>query len=173
MDGVTKSTGQDYNDHFVDWTFRESPRQNSSSHLSPSVGKINTGLKCLSKTTSARKHRTSPQKAHEVYENLDEKRSAANIMERKRMERLNVALDRLRNRIPAAGENSKRCSKIKTLKLAIEYIHDLQKLLTMEETGSWNRRHFASNHQHHGEMYRGTDSIQPLLYNVPTTYTSS
>lgn len=42
------------------------------------------------------------------------------------MERLNVALDRLRNRIPAAGENSKRCSKIKTLKLAIEYIQDLQ-----------------------------------------------
>ncbi|OQR67681.1 pancreas transcription factor 1 subunit alpha-like [Tropilaelaps mercedesae] len=70
--------------------------------------------------------------------------------ERRRMERLNVALDRLRSRIPAIYENSRRCSKIKTLKLAIAYIQYLQMLLTKDDT-AWNRC-LSHDLQRHSEL---------------------
>lgn len=71
---------------------------------------------------------------------LERRRSLANHQERRRMHRLNSALDRLRSAIPArlqsacnsGGSNSasaRRLSKIKTLKMAINYIGELQSVL--------------------------------------------
>lgn len=56
-------------------------------------------------------------------EELDRKRITANIQERRRMQRLNTALERLKRSIPQHLHiQSRRLSKIKTLKLAIDYI---------------------------------------------------
>lgn len=71
---------------------------------------------------------------------LERRRSLANHQERRRMHRLNSALDRLRSAIPprlqsgcnSGGSNSassRRLSKIKTLKMAINYIGELQTVL--------------------------------------------
>ncbi|CAN7950188.1 unnamed protein product, partial [Ixodes pacificus] len=58
---------------------------------------------------------------------LERRRSLANHQERRRMHRLNSALDRLRSAIPSPS--SRRLSKIKTLKMAISYIGELQTVL--------------------------------------------
>ncbi|XP_077539681.1 uncharacterized protein LOC144152309 [Haemaphysalis longicornis] len=61
---------------------------------------------------------------------LERRRSLANHQERRRMHRLNSALDRLRSAIPPRLQNgSRRLSKIKTLKMAISYIVELQAVL--------------------------------------------
>ncbi|XP_018493905.1 protein atonal homolog 7-like [Galendromus occidentalis] len=88
--------------------------------------------------------RKRKRKITEDAEDLVEKRTAANTMERRRMERLNTALDRLREIIPAASD--KRVSKIKTLKMAIAYIDYLQKLLLHNEPSGWEP-HFPYKYQ--------------------------
>lgn len=62
---------------------------------------------------------------------LERRRSVANHQERRRMHRLNSALDLLRSVIPSQFQNGnhRRLSKIKTLKMAIRYISELQKVL--------------------------------------------
>ncbi|CAG2103920.1 unnamed protein product [Medioppia subpectinata] len=62
---------------------------------------------------------------------LDRKRDLANKQERRRMHRLNDALNRLRAVIPAELQHPppRRLSKIKTLQSAIKYIRRLQELL--------------------------------------------
>lgn len=62
---------------------------------------------------------------------LERRRSLANHQERRRMHRLNSALDRLRCAIPSKLQNgnNRRLSKIKTLKMAINYIGELQTVL--------------------------------------------
>lgn len=65
---------------------------------------------------------------------LERRRSLANHQERRRMHRLNSALDRLRGAIPPRLQNgSRRLSKIKTLKMAISYIVELQAVLQPAE----------------------------------------
>ncbi len=57
---------------------------------------------------------------------MDKKRIAANVQERRRMRKLNEALEQLRSVIPRDTNNQyRRLSKIKTLKLAINYIRYL------------------------------------------------
>lgn len=65
---------------------------------------------------------------------LDRKRMLANRQERRRMYRLNAALEKLRQVIPTSfqQQSSKKLSKIKTLKLAISYISMLAKMLKDE-----------------------------------------
>ncbi|XP_037520183.1 class E basic helix-loop-helix protein 23-like [Rhipicephalus sanguineus] len=61
---------------------------------------------------------------------LERRRSLANHQERRRMHRLNSALDRLRSTIPPRLQNGgRRLSKIKTLKMAINYILELKTVL--------------------------------------------
>ncbi|KAM7308683.1 pancreas transcription factor 1 subunit alpha isoform X1 [Ixodes scapularis] len=84
---------------------------------------------------------------------LERRRSLANHQERRRMHRLNSALDRLRSAIPlrlqsggggasnSSSPSSRRLSKIKTLKMAISYIGELQTVLGVAAAGSgrcWN-----------------------------------
>lgn len=59
-------------------------------------------------------------------EEMDRKRIAANVQERRRMRKLNEALEQLRSVIPRDVNNQyRRLSKIKTLRLAINYIRYL------------------------------------------------
>lgn len=59
---------------------------------------------------------------------LRKRRVAANARERRRMESLNVAFDKLREVIPSFGDNSK-LSKYETLQMAQTYISALKDLL--------------------------------------------
>ncbi|RWS08647.1 hypothetical protein B4U79_10328 [Dinothrombium tinctorium] len=64
---------------------------------------------------------------------VERKRNLANKQERKRMHRLNTALERLRQAIPPSFQLShppRRLSKIKTLRLAIAYIMHLKQELS-------------------------------------------
>ena len=64
-------------------------------------------------------------------EELDRKRVTANVQERRRMQRLNTALEKLKKAIPQhLHVQYRRLSKIKTLKLAIDYIGFLEEVLT-------------------------------------------
>lgn len=56
------------------------------------------------------------------------RRLAANARERKRMEHLNDAFDRLRNYLPKL-ENNQKLSKHETLQMAQTYITELDQLL--------------------------------------------
>lgn len=56
------------------------------------------------------------------------RRLAANARERKRMEHLNDAFDRLRNYLPQL-ENNQKLSKHETLQMAQTYITELDQLL--------------------------------------------
>ncbi|KAK3091665.1 hypothetical protein FSP39_021665 [Pinctada imbricata] len=62
---------------------------------------------------------------------MKRRRLAANARERRRMESLNVAFDRLRAVIPSIGENQK-LSKYETLQMAQSYIGALQELLVKD-----------------------------------------
>jgi hypothetical protein len=70
-------------------------------------------------------------KKHLTQLELDRKRDLANKQERRRMHRLNDALNRLRAVIPLELQHPppRRLSKIKTLRSAIKYIRRLQELL--------------------------------------------
>ncbi|XP_062577133.1 neurogenin-1-like [Saccostrea cucullata] len=77
------------------------------------------------KSSTKTKKRTSVAPSKDV---LKRRRLAANARERRRMESLNVAFDRLREVIPSAGEDQK-LSKYETLQMAQSYIGALQELL--------------------------------------------
>ncbi|XP_004521935.2 twist-related protein [Ceratitis capitata] len=62
---------------------------------------------------------------------LRKRRLAANARERRRMNSLNDAFDKLRDVVPSLG-NDRRLSKYETLQMAQAYIGDLVKLLTRD-----------------------------------------
>ncbi|XP_054743912.1 uncharacterized protein LOC129248401 [Anastrepha obliqua] len=62
---------------------------------------------------------------------LRKRRLAANARERRRMNSLNDAFDKLRDVVPSLG-NDRRLSKFETLQMAQAYIGDLVKLLTRD-----------------------------------------
>jgi hypothetical protein len=62
---------------------------------------------------------------------LKKRRLAANARERRRMDNLNVAFDRLRHIVPGIGPE-KKLSKFETLQMAQEYINALSKILNGE-----------------------------------------
>lgn len=71
---------------------------------------------------------------------LKKRRLAANARERRRMNGLNEAFDRLREVIPSLGADHK-LSKFETLQMAQSYIHALCDLLEREKTWHWCQRH--------------------------------
>lgn len=72
-----------------------------------------------------------PKKFENLSEiDIDEKRKVANIQERKRMKKLSKALEDLRKCIPAEYHISNRkMSKIRTLRLAVNYIASLTEII--------------------------------------------
>ncbi|KAA0717961.1 Protein atonal -like protein 7 Helix-loop-helix protein zATH-5 [Triplophysa tibetana] len=65
----------------------------------------------------------------EKFESVVRRRMAANARERKRMQGLNTAFDRLRKVVPQWGQDNK-LSKYETLQMALSYIMALNRILT-------------------------------------------
>ncbi|KAM4729675.1 transcription factor atoh7 [Anableps anableps] len=76
----------------------------------------------------------------EKFETATRRRMAANARERKRMQGLNTAFDRLRRVVPQWGQD-KKLSKYETLQMALSYIVALNRILTD------TRRHAAPHRQ--------------------------
>uniref|UniRef100_A0A336MPD8 CSON014861 protein n=1 Tax=Culicoides sonorensis TaxID=179676 RepID=A0A336MPD8_CULSO len=103
--------------------------QNNNNHCNPNKftrlqNHLNHGNKRLNVTVADRlnySHRVSP-------EIMKRRRIAANARERRRMNSLNDAFERLREVVPSLG-NDRKLSKYETLQMAQTYINALNELL--------------------------------------------
>lgn len=87
---------------------------------------------------------------------------AANARERKRMQGLNTAFDRLRKVVPQWGQD-KKLSKYETLQMALSYIMALNRILTDA------KRHHAPHRQW---LDLQLDCMQPEDYSCLVRYDS-
>ena len=85
----------------------------------------NNGEYCEKRKTRGRRQSAPKEISQEVQKH---RRTAANARERRRMNSLNVAFDRLREVVPAFSSDRK-LSKYETLQMAQSYINALQELL--------------------------------------------
>ncbi|XP_046886063.1 protein atonal homolog 7 [Hypomesus transpacificus] len=104
----------------------------------------------------------SDVKSPEKYESTTRRRMAANARERKRMQGLNTAFDRLRKVVPQWGED-KKLSKYETLQMALSYIMALNRILTDAS------RHTAPHRQWLDLQF---DCVQPENYPCLMRYSS-
>lgn len=102
-------------------------------------------------------------KSPEKYETATRRRMAANARERKRMQGLNTAFDRLRKVVPQWGQD-KKLSKYETLQMALSYIMALNRILTDA------RRH---NTPHRQWLDLQFDCVQPENYSCLMRYDSA
>ncbi|XP_028845136.1 transcription factor atoh7 [Denticeps clupeoides] len=102
--------------------------------------------------------KTSPGK----FEGAVRRRMAANARERKRMQGLNTAFDRLRRVVPQWGQD-KKLSKYETLQMALSYIVALDRILA--DAG----RHGALHRQW---LDLPLDALQPEAYSCFMMYGS-
>ncbi|XDV50318.1 hypothetical protein PO909_019391, partial [Leuciscus waleckii] len=98
----------------------------------------------------------------EKFESAMRRRMAANARERKRMEGLNTAFDRLRKVVPQWGQD-KKLSKYETLQMALSYIMALNRILTDAS------RHTAPQKDWLNLQF---DGIQPETYSCFMSYDS-
>ena len=77
-------------------------------------------------------HKTTIHKSQCLNPSRYKRRRAANARERKRMNGLNDAFERLREHIPSLG-NDRKLSKFETLQMAQTYIGSLRELLDLGE----------------------------------------
>lgn len=89
---------------------------------------ITTGKTSKSFQAKLNQKRTSGALSHAAPEIMKRRRVAANARERKRMNNLNDAFDRLRDVVPSLG-NDRKLSKFETLQMAQSYINALNELL--------------------------------------------
>ncbi|XP_059804083.1 transcription factor ATOH7-like [Hypanus sabinus] len=89
------------------------------------------------------------------------RRMAANARERRRMQGLNTAFDRLRKVVPQWGQD-KKLSKYETLQMALSYIMALTRILTEAERYGSDRRWIHIQYQHTA----GSESIQTYVGQV-------
>ncbi|XP_061546673.1 transcription factor atoh7 [Phyllopteryx taeniolatus] len=101
-------------------------------------------------------------KSPEKYESATRRRMAANARERKRMQGLNTAFDRLRKVVPQWGQD-KKLSKYETLQMALSYIMALNRILTD------TKRH---NTAHRQWVDLEFDGVQPDDYQYLMRYES-
>jgi len=101
------------------------------------LGVEQSNIKITSMEKNNCKHRVSRRRRNDAppKDVLRKRRVAANARERKRMESLNVAFDKLRAVIPGFGDNTK-LSKYETLQMAQSYIAALKDLLWPLQTNS-------------------------------------
>ncbi|XP_041065198.1 protein atonal homolog 7 [Carcharodon carcharias] len=86
------------------------------------------------------------------------RRMAANARERRRMQGLNTAFDRLRKVVPQWGQD-KKLSKYETLQMALSYIMALTRILTEAERYNNDRRWIHIQCEH----IQGRENIQAYL----------
>ncbi|XP_025422036.1 protein lin-32-like isoform X2 [Sipha flava] len=121
----------------ADW-LSDSDSQNTiicsttSSSPGPSLGSTSTGggqKPGSSKGKGAARSKDTPagQKPAQVV-------ARRNARERRRVQAVNWAFSRLRKVVPLEENKSKRMSKVKTLQLAIEYINQLQGVLSLQNS---------------------------------------
>ncbi|XP_031342170.1 neurogenic differentiation factor 6-A-like [Photinus pyralis] len=97
-------------------------------HQPPPPGNMNYGQDCYKSAYDNRYKRDKggvPQAGMDV---MKKRRLAANARERRRMNSLNDAFDRLRDVVPSLG-NDRKLSKFETLQMAQTYISALRELL--------------------------------------------
>ncbi|NXS96169.1 ATOH7 protein, partial [Jacana jacana] len=115
-----------------------------SSHADPGVdsgAQCRSGAGCVAKCSSER------------MENAAKRRLAANARERRRMQGLNTAFDRLRKVVPQWGQD-KKLSKYETLQMALSYIMALTRILAEAERYSTEREWISLHCEHfHPESY--------------------
>ncbi|XP_008428239.1 transcription factor atoh7 [Poecilia reticulata] len=99
-------------------------------------------------------------KTPEKFESATRRRMAANARERKRMQGLNTAFDRLRKVVPQWGQD-KKLSKYETLQMALSYIVALNRILT-------DTRRPAAPHRQWLDLQ--LDVMQPESYSCLTRY---
>ncbi|XP_057704083.1 transcription factor atoh7 [Corythoichthys intestinalis] len=102
-------------------------------------------------------------KSPEKYESATRRRMAANARERKRMQGLNTAFDRLRKVVPQWGQD-KKLSKYETLQMALSYIMALNRIL-MD-----TKRHNTAHRQWVDLQF---DCVQPDNYQYLVRYDST
>ncbi|NXH03853.1 ATOH7 protein, partial [Loxia leucoptera] len=102
---------------------------------------VEPGVGCVVKCSSER------------LENAAKRRLAANARERRRMQGLNTAFDRLRKVVPQWGQD-KKLSKYETLQMALSYIMALTRILAEAERFSAEREWLSLHCEHfHGDSY--------------------
>nr|XP_057920335.1 transcription factor atoh7 [Doryrhamphus excisus] len=113
-------------------------------------------------TDSGSESSEADSKSPEKHEPATRRRMAANARERKRMQGLNTAFDRLRKVVPQWGQD-KKLSKYETLQMALSYIVALNRILTDAK-----RRHAA----HRQWLDLQFECVQPDDYQYLTRYES-
>ncbi|RLV97688.1 hypothetical protein DV515_00011564 [Chloebia gouldiae] len=105
-------------------------------------------------------------------ENAAKRRLAANARERRRMQGLNTAFDRLRKVVPQWGQD-KKLSKYETLQMALSYIMALTRILAEAERFSSEREwlslhceHFPGDSCHHYPAQKPTADGNPYAQRV-------
>ncbi|KAH1168465.1 protein atonal homolog 7 [Mauremys mutica] len=112
----------------------------------------------------------------ERMESAAKRRLAANARERRRMQGLNTAFDRLRKVVPQWGQD-KKLSKYETLQMALSYIMALTRILAEAERYSterdWINFHCEHFHQESYHTYMGqkmetnNDPYAQRIFNYP------
>lgn len=101
----------------------------SNSYSPKSLSPVKTGKSSqVFQAKLNKKSTTSGSLGHVTPEIMKRRRIAANARERKRMNSLNDAFDRLRDVVPSLG-NDRKLSKYETLQMAQSYINALNELL--------------------------------------------
>lgn len=109
--------------HKYDYKYKSrEENSNSTNNYSQNYYKNNTDNNKYKKDS---KKSTPPQAGMEI---MKKRRLAANARERRRMNSLNDAFDRLRDVVPSLG-NDRKLSKFETLQMAQTYISALHELL--------------------------------------------
>lgn len=109
------------------------PSTTTGKHKNKSTSrKLTKSEHCEKRKTRGRKQSTPKEIPLETQKH---RRTAANARERRRMNSLNVAFDRLREVVPAFS-NDRKLSKYETLQMAQSYINALQELLKRDPVSS-------------------------------------
>lgn len=115
--------------HKYDYKYKS--RDDSSSSMGNSYSENFYKTNMENKYKKESKKNATPQAGMEV---MKKRRLAANARERRRMNSLNDAFDRLRDVVPSLG-NDRKLSKFETLQMAQTYISALHELLQRDWTG--------------------------------------
>ncbi|XP_015487921.1 protein atonal homolog 7 [Parus major] len=103
----------------------------------------------------------------ERMENAAKRRLAANARERRRMQGLNTAFDRLRKVVPQWGQD-KKLSKYETLQMALSYIMALTRILAEAERYSTEREWISLHCEHfHADSFHQRPAQKPAASGDP------
>ncbi|XP_005429032.1 protein atonal homolog 7 [Geospiza fortis] len=131
---------------------------------------LENGTGCVVRSSSERMESRAGcvlKGSSERMENAAKRRLAANARERRRMQGLNTAFDRLRKVVPQWGQD-KKLSKYETLQMALSYIMALTRILAEAERVSSEREGLSLHCEHfHGDSYHHYPAQKPAADSDP------